>query len=108
MSDYQPTPPPATPYTGSGAVQKTPLLSILSLIGGILSVVSSFFFVGLLFGIAGLILGVIARRKEPSSKALWLTGLILSIVGLVISLIVIAFWVIVVVAAATHSATTSP
>jgi uncharacterized membrane protein HdeD (DUF308 family) len=90
MSDYQPTPPPSTPYTGvSRPAGTTPILSILSLIGGILGILSSFFWIGLLFGAAGAVLGFIARRKEPQAKGLWLTGIITGIIGFVISLVVI-------------------
>ncbi|GAA2751523.1 DUF4190 domain-containing protein [Amnibacterium kyonggiense] len=100
MSDYQPQPPTSTPYTGSAAPAKTPILSILSLIGGILGILTSFFWIGLLFGAAGAILGFIGRRREPQARGLALAGIITGIIGFVISLVVIiAFFVLLGVAA---------
>ena len=89
MSDYQPTPPPSTPYS-SAAPAKSPILSILSLVFGILGILGSFFVgSGLLPAIAAVVLGVLGRRKEPAARGFWLTGLILGIVAIVISLIVL-------------------
>ena len=115
MSDYQPTPPQSTPaasgqYGGSPQpVNQTPVLSILSLIGGILGILTSLFWIGLLFGAAGAVLGFIARRREPQAKGLWLTGLILGIVGFVISLIVIVLVIVAFAYAASQGyGTTAP
>ncbi len=111
MSDYQPTPPPSTPYTGEPRpAGTTPVLSILSLIGGILGILTSFFWIGLLFGAAGAVLGFIGRRKEPQAKGLWLTGIITGIVGFVISLLVIVLIIAAIVFAASHPGygTTAP
>ena len=91
MSDYQPTPPPATPY-GSTPTAKTPILSILSLIFGILGVLGSLFLFGTGFlpGLAAVILGFLGRRREPqASKGLWLTGIILGFVAIAVAIIVI-------------------
>ncbi len=91
MSDYQPTPPPSTPYTGSSAAPpKTNVLSILSLIFGILGVVTSLLLVGsgILPGIAGVVLGFIARRREPSAKGMWLTGIITGFVAIAIAIVI--------------------
>lgn len=91
MSDYQPTPPPATPYSATPPT-KSPVLSILSLVFGILGILGSLFLFGSGFlpGLAGVILGFIARRREPqASKGLWLTGIILGFVAIAIAIIVI-------------------
>jgi hypothetical protein len=77
------------------------VLSIISLITGILSVVSSFFYVGFLFGLAGVILGFLGRRKEPAAKGLWLTGIITGFVGIAVTVIWTIF--IIIVLAAVHS-----
>ena len=113
MSDYQPTPPPSTPNSadayaaGPRPTNQTPILSILSLIGGILGILTSLFWIGLLFGAAGAVLGFIARRREPQAKGLWLTGLILGIVGFVISLIVIVLVIVALAYAASQGVSTT-
>jgi len=43
-------------------------------------------FVGVLMAIAGLVLGIIASRREPYAKGFWLTGII---VGAVVALLVV-------------------
>lgn len=102
MSDYQPTPPPSTPYTGAPAPAKSPIFSILSLIGGIIGILLSFFFgAGFLFGAAGVVLGFIGRRKEPQAKGMWLTGIILGFIAVAISLIFILLGIIAAVAIGT-------
>ena len=90
MTDYEPTPPSATPYSPEPVAQRSPVLSILSLVFGILGVLGSLFLfgTGILPAVAAIVLGVLGRRKEPASKGLWLTGLILGIVGVVIAVIV--------------------
>ncbi|MGT2425990.1 DUF4190 domain-containing protein [Amnibacterium kyonggiense] len=108
MSDYQPQPPTSTPYSGPAQpVRPTPILSILSLVGGILGILTSFFWIGLLFGAAGAVLGFIGRRREPQAKGLWLAGIITGIVGLVISLIVIVGFFVLIGIAASQGAFTS-
>ncbi|MGN6741682.1 MAG: DUF4190 domain-containing protein [Amnibacterium sp.] len=98
MSDYQPTPPPSTPY--APAPSKSPVLSILSLIFGILGVVLSLFLFGsgVLPGAAGVVLGFIGRRKEPQAKGMWLTGIITGFIAVGIAIIV---WIGLIVIAAT-------
>lgn len=100
MSDYQPTPPPSTPYAPAPAPSKSPVLSILSLIFGILGVVLSLFLFGsgVLPGAAGVVLGFIGRRKEPQAKGMWLTGIITGFVAVAIAIIV---WIGLFVIAAT-------
>jgi hypothetical protein len=88
---------PAAPQYGqpyAPVAQKTPILSILSLIGGIIGIVGSFFYFGGLFAIAAVILGFIGRNKEPQAKGFWLTGIILGFVAIAIEII----WIIVLVA----------
>ena len=88
---------PAAPQYGqpyAPVAQKTPILSILSLIGGIISIVGSFFYFGGLFAIAAVVLGFLGRSKEPQAKGFWLTGIILGFVAIVIEII----WIIVLVA----------
>jgi succinate dehydrogenase/fumarate reductase cytochrome b subunit len=93
MSDYQPTPPPSTPYASAPAPAKSPILSILSLIFGILGVLLSLFLFGTGFlpGVAAVVLGFLGRRKEPQAKGMWLTGLITGFVAIAIAIVV---WVV--------------
>jgi hypothetical protein len=79
------------------------VLSIISLITGILSVVSSFFYIGFLFGLAGVILGFLGRRKEPAAKGLWLTGIITGFVGIAVTVIWTIFIIIVIAAVHTNN-----
>jgi hypothetical protein len=90
MSDYQPTPPPSTPYASAPAPAKSPILSILSLIFGILGVLLSLFLFGTGFlpGAAAVVLGFLGRRKEPQAKGMWLTGLITGFVAIGIAIII--------------------
>ncbi|MBN9632521.1 MAG: hypothetical protein J0I18_18255, partial [Actinobacteria bacterium] len=71
---------------------KSPILSILSLIGGIVGIVLTFAWgIGFLFGVAGIVLGFIGRSKEPQAKGFWLTGIILGFVSVAIAII---FWIV--------------
>jgi hypothetical protein len=90
MSDYQPTPPPSTPYASAPAPTKSPILSILSLIFGILGVLLSLFLFGTGFlpGAAAVVLGFLGRRKEPQAKGMWLTGIITGFVAIGIAIII--------------------
>lgn len=88
MSDYQPAPPPSTPYAGSSApVQKTNVLAIIALI------------LGIVIPIGGIICGPIAlgqiKRTGENGRGLALAGLIIGIVFTLIGII----WIVVVVAA---------
>lgn len=44
--------------------------------------------IGVLFGIAAVVLGFLGRSKEPQAKGFWLTGLILGFVSIAIAIIV--------------------
>jgi hypothetical protein len=106
MSDYQPTPPPSTPYAPAPAPAKSPILSILSLIFGILGVLLSLFLFGTGFlpGAAAVVLGFLGRRKEPQAKGMWLTGLITGFVAVGIAIVIwIGLAVLVGVAGASSS-----
>ena len=104
MSDYQPDPPAATPYTTTPVPGKSPVLSILSLVGGIIGVLLAFAFgTGFIFALAGVILGFIARRREPQARGMWLTGIILGFVGIAISLIFIALFIVAAIVASSQN-----
>jgi len=77
---------------------KTPILSILALIGGIVGVISVGW--GVLFGIAGIVLGFLGKSREPQAKGFWLTGIILGFV----SVAFILLWILIIVIGAIASA----
>ena len=64
-------------------------MAVASLVLGIISILFSFIpalnFVGLASGIVGLILGIIAKKQNPSGMAT--AGLVLSIIGVSITLL---------------------
>ena len=69
--------------------KKTNGFAIAGLVLGILSILSSFTIVffglgwlGLIFGIVGIVMGVMAKKKAPSGMAT--AGLVLSIIGTVL------------------------
>jgi hypothetical protein len=85
----QPAPGYAQPYGQPAA--KSPILSILSLVGGIVGIVLNLAWgIGFLFGIAAVILGFIGRTKEPQARGFWLTGIILGFVSIAIAII---YWI---------------
>ena len=87
-----PAPPAAPQYQGAAApVAAEPKgLAISSLVLGIVGVVFSWFvpFIGIVGGIVGLILGILARKKGQP-KGMSLTGIILSAVAIVLAIIAI-------------------
>ena len=92
--------PQATPYATAPAT-KAPILSILSLVAGIIGILGFAVvfvpFVGSILGLpipaAAIVLGLIGKKKEPTaSKGLWLTGIILGVVGVVIAVIAFLGW----------------
>jgi hypothetical protein len=87
-------PPPtyAPPVAYAAAPTKSPVLSIISLIVGILGLIA--FGWGLLLSIGAVVLGHLGQRKEPQAKGLWLTGLITGYVGIVLNLILFSLFVI--------------
>ena len=66
-------------------------MAIASMVLGIVSVVCSFIgglnLLGLVLGVVGLILGIIAKKKAPSGMAT--AGIVLSIIGISITLLVL-------------------
>lgn len=65
-------------------------MAVASLVLGIISVVFPFIglgIIGLLTGIVGLILAIVAKKKNPSGMAT--AGLVLSIIGISITLLVL-------------------
>jgi hypothetical protein len=64
-------------------------MAIASLILGIFSIIFAFTgpisFIGIILGAVGIVLGVLARKKEPSDVATG--GLVTSIIGCVVSLL---------------------
>lgn len=74
-------------YAASGYGQPMPPrgLSIASMVCGIVGVVLSFFFIGFLPALAGVILGHIGRKKEPEARGFSLTGIITGYVGITLS-----------------------
>lgn len=109
MSDTTPpASPEPTPYTAApnssaplggspagGAPAKAPVLSIISLIAGVVGLLGSVIafiplvgFVAILFPVAAVILGFMGKKKEPqAAKGLWLAGIILGFVGIAIVVI---------------------
>ena len=78
-----------------------PVLSIISMISGILGVLIGFIGWGLLFSIGAVVLGHLGQRREREAKGFWLTGLITGYVGILVNLVVIVIWVVLLIALAT-------
>lgn len=112
-----PTPPPAAPQTPPAApaapsygaqqpygqpyaapAKKSPVLSIISLIAGILGVLLCWAWIGIVFGIGAVVLGFIGRVKEPQAKGMWLTGIILGFVAVLLAIVLIIVSVVVLAA----------
>lgn len=84
-SEPAPYSPNATPAAGD---KKTK--AILSVVFGGVGTLLSFFIpiVSILLGIAGVVLGFLARRSEPAAGKLPLIGIILSFVSIVVAVII--------------------
>jgi len=102
------SPPPGSGYPypptpGTQPATRQPLLSILSLVAGVVGLlglpVAFVPFVGgvltLLLPAAAIVLGALGRTREPHARGLWLTGLITGIVGVALALLSIVVWVII-------------
>ena len=78
-----PIPPPPKPSKVFGIISM--VLGIISLlcVGGVWSCG--------LFPIAGLILGIISRKKNEEPKALSLVGIITSVLGLIVAILFLVF-----------------
>jgi hypothetical protein len=118
-NDFPPAPGqpsyPAAPAAGSGSPYAAPYqpgqgeapkkgLAITSMVLGIVSLVLSvpLWFLTFFVGIAAVVTGILARKRNPGAKGFWITGLITGILGLLLSLI-IGIFVIVVVGDAINS-----
>ncbi|UYN83340.1 MAG: DUF4190 domain-containing protein [Microcella sp.] len=77
---------PATPYAGAPAGPSS-TLSVLALVFGIIGLVLSLFFIGLLPAIAGVILGHLALKREPHARGMAVGGLVTGYVGVAISIL---------------------
>jgi len=106
--DFPPAPSqpsyPAAPAAGSGSPYAAPYqpgqggapkkgLAITSMVLGIVSLVLSIplWFLTFFVGIAAVITGILARKRNPGTKGFWLTGIILGIVGLLVSVLIAIF-----------------
>lgn len=98
-----PTAPPAPAPYGYPAATKTPILSILSLVAGILSTIGLWIlfipfvgtFLGIPFPLAALILGYLGKKREPqAAKGLWLAGIIMGYVGLGLAVLALVGWIL--------------
>ncbi|MDQ0745208.1 hypothetical protein QFZ62_002516 [Clavibacter sp. B3I6] len=102
--DFPPAPGqpsyPAAPAAGSGSPYAAPYqpgqggapkkgLAITSMVLGIVSVALSLFlwFLTFFVGIAAIITGVLARKRNPEAKGFALTGIITGVVGVLLSLL---------------------
>ena len=101
-ASYAPNGFPAapSPYTSPGA--RSQVLSILSLVAGIIAFAGSAIvfipFIGSILGlpipIAAIVLGLLGRKREPqASRALWLFGIILGGISLLFAILAIIFWI---------------
>ena len=85
------------------APPRQPVLSIISMVAGIVAVLGlPVVFVPVVGGILGLfvpaaavVLGFLGRTREPQAKGFWLTGIIAGAVAAVIALISVVVWVVV-------------
>ena len=91
------TVPPTPPAAPSGApAAKSPILSILSLVGGVLGLLLACCWgAGIAFAIAGIVLGTLGRKREPNGKGLALAGLITGWVAVALCIIM---WVLLILA----------
>jgi hypothetical protein len=76
------TPVPAGPPQG---------LSIASMITGISGILLSFVAFGFLPGVAAVVTGHMAQKKQPYGRPFWLTGLITGYISVAIGLIALLF-----------------
>jgi hypothetical protein len=67
------------------STQQPRLLSILSLVGGVIGAVISPAGWGIILPIASIVLGILARRREHSARWLWITGIALGVIGFIVS-----------------------
>ncbi|CAN5294710.1 hypothetical protein BH09ACT6_BH09ACT6_14090 [soil metagenome] len=110
-----PPAPPAAPVYGAPPAQaygvpaaKSPVLSIIGMVAGILGILISFVSLGIggfIFSVAAVVLGFLGRRKEPAARGFWLTALITGFAGIALSIILILVFIIAVVSSVNTSYT---
>jgi len=70
-------------------------------VGGGLGVLSCGY--GAIFGIAGIVLGIMGRKKEPNGKGLALAGIIMGAVSVVLGAIWLVVYILAFAATASYS-----
>jgi len=63
------------------------LFSILSLVSAIIGAAICWTGWGILLPIAAVVFGLIGARRERSARVFWLTGILLGVVGIVVSVV---------------------
>ncbi|TDW29649.1 DUF4190 domain-containing protein [Cryobacterium psychrophilum] len=102
----------SNPYTGTTA-KKPPMFSILAMIAGIIGVIGSPIailpfvggFLGLLFPVAGVVLGFLGKKREPTARGFWLTGIISGFVGIGLMLLSFGLWALIFAAGSSYDYT---
>lgn len=80
-----PVPPAVSgPVPGGRTPREPRALSVLSLVTGVLGIVTVLFTLGVtvVLSVVGIVTGHLASGREPRSRTLWLTGLVTGYVGL--------------------------
>ncbi len=111
MSDVPPPPaaPEPTPYAAAPVAKPAPILSIISLVAGIVSFLGGLIvFIPIVGSIlhlflpaAAIVLGFLGKKKEPAAKGMWLTGIILGFIGIAVALISLLIWIALIATAGT-------
>ncbi|WP_439565243.1 DUF4190 domain-containing protein [Microcella sp.] len=80
---------PSAPHNPYAALPTAPssTLSVLALVFGIMGLIFSFFLLGLLPAIAGVILGHLGVKREPHARGMAIAGLTTGYVGIAISVL---------------------
>jgi Domain of unknown function (DUF4352) len=95
----EPTQPvPASPTPAQVHPSQTNGLAVASLVTGIIALVTGWVFIGIVIGIAAIVLGAIALKK-PHGKGMSIAGIITGAVGALAGLAFAAFWIIALFAA---------
>lgn len=95
-----PVPPAYVPpqHTATTPPEQSQGLAITSMVLGIVSVVA----LGLLTGIPAIITGSIALKKKLAGRGMAITGIVTGAVGTLFSILLIAFWILIVIFAANN------
>ena len=95
-SGYTAQPAAANPYSAAATGPVEPkVLSIISMVAGILGVISFGWFG--IASIAALILGYMGKKREPAAKGFWLTGIITGWVGIGLMILVVGGFILITV-----------